>query len=234
MLRGRVRILAMDTATNACSVALWRDGTILGHELVPMVRGHAEALMPMVTRVMAAAGAKFSDLDRLAVTVGPGAFTGVRIGLAAARGLALAAKLPLVGVTTLEALARATDPDARRGTRILATIDAKRADVYVQMFDAELTPVSPPQSVVPDDLPAFLGEIAQPLLLTGDGTERIRPVLADGGIEAIAAGCAPWPDAAVVAAIAAGRDGPVDMGPAPLYLRPPQASRPAHGGRLRP
>lgn len=229
-----MKILALDTATNACSAAVWCDGAILGRELVPMVRGHAEALVPMVTRVMADAGAKFPDLDRVAVTVGPGAFTGVRIGLAAARGLALAAKLPLVGVTTFEALARATVPDARHGTRILAAIDAKRADVYVQMFDAELTPVSPPQSVLPDDLPALLGEIALPLLLTGDGAERIRPALADAGIAAIAAGGAPWPDAAVVAAIAAGRDVPADTGPAPLYLRPPQASRPAHGGRLRP
>ena len=224
----------MDAATNACSVALWRDGAILGHELVPMIRGHAEALVPMVMRVMAAAGANFADLDRVAVTVGPGAFTGVRIGLAAARGLALAAKLPLVGVTTLEALARATDPAARHGARVLAVVDAKRADVYVQMFDAELAPVSAPQALVPDDLPAFLGNVAEPLLLAGDGAERVRPALADAGIEAIADAGAPWPDAAVVAAIAAGREVPADRGPAPLYLRPPQASRPAHGGRLRP
>ncbi|MHA1569433.1 MAG: tRNA (adenosine(37)-N6)-threonylcarbamoyltransferase complex dimerization subunit type 1 TsaB, partial [Alphaproteobacteria bacterium] len=86
-----VKLLALDTATGACSVAIWHEGGVLRRRVAEMAHGHAEALMPMVREVMHAAGASFTDLDAFAVTVGPGAFTGLRIGLAAARGMALAA-----------------------------------------------------------------------------------------------------------------------------------------------
>ncbi|MCH7931874.1 MAG: tRNA (adenosine(37)-N6)-threonylcarbamoyltransferase complex dimerization subunit type 1 TsaB, partial [Proteobacteria bacterium] len=94
-----MNVLALDTATAACSVALWSDGTVLAQRFATMARGHAEALMPMVEAVMAEAGLAFADLDLVATTVGPGTFTGLRVGLAAARGLALAGGLPIVGVT---------------------------------------------------------------------------------------------------------------------------------------
>ena len=100
-----MRLLALDTATSACSAALWQDGTVLARHLQPMARGQSEALLPMVAAVMAEAGLAFADLDLLAVTVGPGTFTGIRIGLAAARGLALATGLPLAGIATTEAVA---------------------------------------------------------------------------------------------------------------------------------
>ena len=105
-----MRLLALDTATAACSVALWRDGAVLARRFEAMLRGQSEALMPMVGAVLAEAGCGFKDLDAIAVTVGPGAFTGLRIGLAAARGMALAAELPLIGVTTLEAVVHGVPP----------------------------------------------------------------------------------------------------------------------------
>ena len=96
-----MRLLAIDTALAACSAAVFdTDGGIIASESETMMRGHAEALMPMIARVMAKAATKFAELDRIAVTVGPGSFTGLRVGVSAARGLALAAGKPAVGVAT--------------------------------------------------------------------------------------------------------------------------------------
>src|SRR5438552_111182 len=101
-----MRLLAIDTALAACSAAVFDTDTgVIAGESLPMARGHAEALIPMVARVMAAASIGFDAIDRFAVTVGPGSFTGLRVGVSAARGLALAARKPAVGVTTLTAYA---------------------------------------------------------------------------------------------------------------------------------
>src|ERR1700749_3269007 len=100
-------ILAIDTALEACAVALLDTGTskVIASESQAMKRGHAEALMPMIARVMKESDLTFAALDRLAVTSGPGSFTGLRVGLSAARGIALAAGKPVVGITTLSAYA---------------------------------------------------------------------------------------------------------------------------------
>src|SRR5438105_4638346 len=102
-----MRVLAIDTALDACSVAVLdtQRAAITASETREMVRGHAEALMPMIARVMDRAATEFADLDRIAVTVGPGSFTGLRVGIAAARGIALAAAKPAVGLTTLSGFA---------------------------------------------------------------------------------------------------------------------------------
>src|SRR3954469_18049169 len=100
-------ILAIDTALDACTVGVLNASTtkLIACESLPMKRGHAEALMPLLARVMAQSGIGFPDLDRVAVTTGPGSFTGLRVGLSAARGIGLAAAKPVVGVTTLAAYA---------------------------------------------------------------------------------------------------------------------------------
>ena len=103
-----MRVLAIDTALAACSAAVLdteHNGGIVASESLPMVRGHAEALLPLLRRVMQAAGLTFPAIDRIAVTTGPGSFTGLRVGIAAARGIALAADKPAVGVSTLSAYA---------------------------------------------------------------------------------------------------------------------------------
>lgn len=132
-----MRVLAIDTALAACSVALLDTdyGGILASESVPMVRGHAEALLPMLKRVMDKAGMTPPDIDRIAVTTGPGSFTGMRVGIAAARGIALAAAKPVVGLTTLSAYAAphmATDDQVP----VIAAIDARHSHVYLQVFGA--------------------------------------------------------------------------------------------------
>ena len=100
-------ILAIDTALDACAAAVLDTsaGKLIAQESQAMKRGHAEALMPLIARVMKASGVAFAALDRIAVTTGPGSFTGLRVGLSAARGIALAAGKPVVGVTTLTAFA---------------------------------------------------------------------------------------------------------------------------------
>jgi tRNA threonylcarbamoyladenosine biosynthesis protein TsaB len=225
-------VLGLDSAGGACSAALWRDGAVIARRFEVMERGHAEALMPMAEAVMTEAGMDFAALDAIGVTVGPGAFTGVRIGLAAARGLALAAEVPAVGVTTFEALAAAVPEAERAGRALLVAVDSKRADVYAQLFDAAVEPMSEPAALAPAALAGLLPR--GPLLTVGDGVRLLADVLAGRDVRASSA--APHPDAAWVATLAAARleaGGPMTS-PAPLYLRPPDAVRPAHGGRLRP
>jgi tRNA threonylcarbamoyladenosine biosynthesis protein TsaB len=132
-----MRVLAIDTALEACSAAVLdtERGGILASESIPMLRGHAEALLPLVSRVMSEAGIDFGALDRIAVTVGPGSFTGLRVGVSAARGIAVAAGKPAVGLTTLAAFAApyiAIDDV----TPLVAAIDARNEQVYMQMIGA--------------------------------------------------------------------------------------------------
>src|SRR6187401_3550354 len=130
-----MRVLAIDTALGACAAAVLdsQRGAILASETIGMTRGHAEAVMPLIARVMDAGRCEFADLDRIAVTVGPGSFTGLRVGIAAARGIALAAGKPAVGLSTLSTLA-APHVAARSDQVIIAAIDARNEQVYFHVF----------------------------------------------------------------------------------------------------
>ncbi len=130
-------VLAIDTALEACSAAIFDSAgeTLLASESQIMARGHAEALMPILAAVKEQSGISYAEIDRIAVTVGPGSFTGLRVGIAAARGIALAIHKPAIGITTLEALAApyiAADP----ATPIAAAIDGRHHHVYFQLFGA--------------------------------------------------------------------------------------------------
>lgn len=205
-------VLALDSATSACSVALWQDGIVRGRRFSAMARGQSEALIPMVAEAMAEAGESFSRLDLLAVTVGPGAFTGIRIGLAAARGLALATGLPLAGITTLEAVAAGIPAAERNGRRLVVALESKRDEVWVQAFAEDLSPLCAPQALLPEDIARrFPG----PLLVAGDAAPRVL------GDDIALSQAASLPDAAIVAALAATRWSAGNaLPPEPLYLRP--------------
>jgi len=224
-----MRILAFDTAAAACSAALWRDGKVRAHRFEAMERGQSERLLPMLDEVLAEAGETYAGLDLLAVTVGPGAFTGLRIGLAAARGLALAANLPCLGVTTLEAVAHAVPEAARSGDGLLVALETKREDIYTQTFANDLRPLDEARAADPGalELPAGL---VRPVA-AGDAAARLPAKLA----ESTAPGDG-LPDATVIADLAARRwrPGQETPPPQPLYLRPPMATLPVAGGRLRP
>jgi tRNA threonylcarbamoyladenosine biosynthesis protein TsaB len=127
-------ILSIDTALDACAAAvLDTAGGVIARESQPMKRGHAEALMPLIARVMKASGVGFAALDRIAATTGPGSFTGLRVGLSAARGIALAAGKPVVGVTTLTAYA-APVVSENGAHPVISAIDARHDHVYFQVL----------------------------------------------------------------------------------------------------
>jgi tRNA threonylcarbamoyladenosine biosynthesis protein TsaB len=130
-------ILAIDTALDACAAAvLDTAGGVIAQESQPMKRGHAEALMPLIARVMKASGVAFAALDRIAATTGPGSFTGLRVGLSAARGIALAAGKPVVGVTTLTAFAAPVVSETSEHP-VISAIDARHDHVYFQMLGGD-------------------------------------------------------------------------------------------------
>lgn len=228
MKRPDITLLAIDTAGAACSAALWKDGGVLSRRRAEMARGQAECLIPMVQDVLAEADVSFSALSAVAVTLGPGAFTGVRIGLAAAKGLAIALKAPLIGVTCFEAVAAAV-PDSSRDGRVLAVaLESKRSDLYLQTFAAGVMPKDPPAAIELDRLRDELS--FAPILLAGDAKERAFAVLGEDSGVAVYDGDDAV-DATQVAALAVTR-GPGSTAPLkPLYLRPPDVTlpRPALG-----
>jgi tRNA threonylcarbamoyladenosine biosynthesis protein TsaB len=139
-------ILAIDTAMDACAAAVLdtEAGDLIARESEAMKRGHAEALMPLIGRVIAQSGVAFAGLDRIAVTTGPGSFTGLRVGLSAARGIALAASKPVVGVTTLTAYAAPIV--SRNGEHpVVAAIDARHDQVYLQVVSGDGNSLIRPQ-----------------------------------------------------------------------------------------
>ena len=184
----------------------------------------------------------FRDLGCIAVTVGPGSFTGLRVGLAAARGIALSYELPVIGVTTLEAVAcdaRAAAPDeSLMHHHCLVVLETKRNDVYAQSFAAMTAePLCEPAAIHPDDIADLLPTGYSSVLVAGDAAARVHRRLADAGVDVLIAGGRGLPVATTIAAIAAARlVEPIGQRapPEPLYLRPPMARLPHQGGRLRP
>ncbi|NVN85632.1 MAG: tRNA (adenosine(37)-N6)-threonylcarbamoyltransferase complex dimerization subunit type 1 TsaB [Rhodopseudomonas sp.] len=214
-------ILAIDTALDACAAAVLDTDAnrLIARESEPMQRGHAEALMPMIARVITASGVSFAQLDRIAVTTGPGSFTGLRVGLSAARGIALAAGKPAVGFTTLAAYA-APLLSEQGGGPIVSAIDARHDQVYYQvvagdgtsMVGPRVAPIEEALSRACVGAPRLVGNAAQ-ILADRWPVEAEPPMLVDAQ---------PAPDIAWVAWLGAAVN--PDTAPArPYYLRPPDA-----------
>ena len=213
-----MKILALDTCLSACSVAVWENGRTLAAASEVMSRGHQERLAPMTQQIMAQAGCAFGDLDRIAVTVGPGSFTGLRVGLAFAKGLALALDIPCVGIGALEALA------ASEGSAgfVAAAVDAKRGQVWLQAF-IDGSPAMAPDALAPEVAAARLAELwtGGPATLVGSACDQLAGVISSARISARLA-----PDPAAIARIAV-RMRPPYPPPRPLYLRAPDARLPS-------
>jgi tRNA threonylcarbamoyladenosine biosynthesis protein TsaB len=223
-----MRVLAIDTALEACSAAVLdtANGQVTSESL-PMVRGHAEALMPLIGRVMKQADLAFAALDRIAVTTGPGSFTGLRVGIAAARGIGLAATKPVVGLTTLAAYAAPHIAHDDK-TAIAVAIDARHQHVYLQIFGpGGRTLIAPRIASIADAVRAAANG---PVRIVGTGATMLAvawpsreppPVLVD---ESRA------PDIVWVGRLAAAADESTSE-PKPLYLRAPDA-QPQDAARL--
>ena len=221
-----MKVLAFDTTTAACSAAVYADGDIVGYRSDIIGRGHAELLMPIIESVMTEAGTAFETLDGFAVTRGPGSFTGVRVGLATARGLALASALPLCGMTTLAALMASVPPEEVGEQIVVAAIDARRGQVYAEPFTSLGRSLLPAVALSADAVPAWLvsGLGSRPLqgpVLVGTGAPAVGLAMSDAGITFDLAGGEPYPDAAVVARYAAAEfERSVPSEPVtPCYLR---------------
>lgn len=220
-----MRVLAFDTTTAACSVAIWQDGTSRAVFHQALMHGQAEALVPAIEQTLSEARLSYVDLDRIAVTVGPGSFTGVRVGLATARGLGAATGCPVIGIATTEVIAA----EARRSNPmpIAVAIDARRAEVYLHRFSEEGLAIDEPVCLLPDLAADLLG--ADTWALAGDGAGRVMEHTGPSVTQALPS----LPSATVLAELAAAR--PLsDRSPRPLYVRPPDAALPKNGGRLRP
>ncbi|MCA3554359.1 tRNA (adenosine(37)-N6)-threonylcarbamoyltransferase complex dimerization subunit type 1 TsaB [Aestuariivirga sp.] len=217
-----MKILSLDAAMAACSAAVIDTEVALplAAALVEMERGHAEALPSMVAEVMACSGLAMSQIDRVAVTTGPGAFTGVRIGLAMARGLGLARGIPVIGIDSLSAIA--ANETAR--SHLLVVSDARNDEVYAALFDADRKLIMGPQVAVAAHVAAGLP--GKTVVL---GTAARSAVAASGRGDLILSQAFPLPVASRFARIYAGAA--AGNRPAPLYLRTPDARPQAAGLR---
>ena len=227
-----MNILAFDTCYDACSVAVGRRLRSLTPTIAfvceLMTTGHAERLVPMIETAMADAGLAFSDLNRIAVTTGPGTFTGTRIAVSAARALSLATGAPIVPVSSLNLMAMNFAVSAGRGRKIVVATDARRGEVYVQCFDPHtLLPTAPPNAMSTTQAAAFIG--SGPVVIAGSGASAVAESLRAAGVAAEAILPDLQPDAIDMLFVAAERA--VSANVAPLYLRPPDA-KPSSAPRL--
>jgi tRNA threonylcarbamoyladenosine biosynthesis protein TsaB len=207
-------VLGLDTCLSSCSVAVLEGERVLAAACEVMARGHQERLAPMAQAVMADAGLAFDRLDRIAVTVGPGSFTGLRVGIAFAKGLALALDRPAVGIGTLEALA------AEAAGLVFPAIDARRGQLYLQAFE-DGRALMAPDALSAEVAAARLAELSRgrPFTLVGSGAALLSGFAPHAAVIA-----AEGADARHVARLAAARaPGPLK----PLYLRAPDAKLPA-------
>jgi tRNA threonylcarbamoyladenosine biosynthesis protein TsaB len=217
-------ILAIDTALDACAAAVLdtESGNLIAHESQSMKRGHAEALMPLIARVMSASEVAFTDLGRIAVTTGPGSFTGLRVGLSAARGLALAANIPVVGVTTLAAYA-APIVSQNAEHPVVSAIDARHDHVYLQVVSGNGSALLRPR-VAPMAEALDTGRFGAPYLV-GNAADLIAGRWPSEAVAPVKVDNQPAPDISWVGWLGAAVS-PNTAPARPFYLRAPDAKPP--------
>jgi tRNA threonylcarbamoyladenosine biosynthesis protein TsaB len=187
-----MRILGFDTATRATAVALvdTESGDAIERRDDPPAGArprHTTRLMALITEVLSAGDAGWEDVERIAVGVGPGTFTGLRIGVATARALAQAREIDLVGVSTLHSLARGAVADAAGQEAILAVLDARRSEVFAagwpaqRVREADAEPLLAPRAQAPDELARTSAGLGRAWLAVGDGAVEFRVVLERSG-----------------------------------------------------
>jgi tRNA threonylcarbamoyladenosine biosynthesis protein TsaB len=216
-----MRILAIDTSCGAASVAVVDAGRAGPLAVIsrPMSRGHADALAPMVEEVMRGVEGGFSSLGRIAVAIGPGSFTGIRVGLAMARAMAVALAIPVVGVSTLTAFAAPLLSEPRTGI-IAATVDARHGAVYFQLFEASGRPLGPPRCDTLRECIRAIG--AGPAWFAGDAAALAAGEAQRAGLPYDLDAARVAPDIVALAQVGLAVD-PMKSPARPLYVKPPDA-----------
>ncbi|MBA4807290.1 tRNA (adenosine(37)-N6)-threonylcarbamoyltransferase complex dimerization subunit type 1 TsaB [Brevundimonas sp.] len=215
-----MRLLVIDTALGACTAAVFEDGRPLAERFEPMTKGHQERLGGLARDVVAEAGGGFNALDRIGVTVGPGSFTGLRVGLAFAQGLGAALDRPVVGISALDGLAASLDAD---DAPVAALIDARRGQVYAKFF-IDGAAVGPDEALSLDEASRRIAVLGPEVRLVGSGAAVLAEAFPDLKYATLDARVAPSPQA--LARLVAAAD-PAEYPPRPLYLRAPDATPPS-------
>jgi tRNA threonylcarbamoyladenosine biosynthesis protein TsaB len=166
------RILSIETSTSICSVAIHEQGELLALAEIKEPGAHAEKLLLLIDEVFEKAGLSFGDLDAVAVSQGPGSYTGLRIGVSTAKGIAYALEIPLIGINTLQAMA--ASQSVAPGDYVVAVLDARRKEVYTQAFGDSLQELSPIEAVVLEE--GVFGSILDKgkVYFVGDGVEKVK------------------------------------------------------------
>lgn len=214
-------LLAIETSGSACSVAI-RTSMAAGHppahEFTATAHGHATLLMPMIERVARASGVDLPALGGIAVSCGPGSFTGIRVGLATARAMALAIGCPIVGIGTFQALAATVARSAGSlSPRHLVVLDSRRKELFAQELDGELRALAPAMLATVDEIAARCRD--RGVTLIADAELTMLAPLSEGGARSGTA------DAIAIADLAVLRPD-LHHGAEPIYLRPPDISQP--------
>ncbi len=223
-------VLGLDTATWTAAAGVVRDQSVLAEDAEPASRSHVATLPALIERVLARAGLAIGDVEGVGVSIGPGSFTGLRIGLGLAKGFAFAGGVPLAAVPTLEALAHAAEADA--GQTVCAALDARKREVYAALFrvQADGTPrrLAPDRTLAPDVLAR---ELAPGTVVVGDAAEAYPHAF--GGHLVCRVFAAFHPRGGIVARLAARRlaaGDAADLGALePTYIRRPEAELTRHG-----
>lgn len=216
--------LAIDCADKAVSCAVARDGVIVGHSFLQTGQTHSQTLMPQIEAAMEQAGITAADVDEFAVSCGPGSFTGLRIGIAAVKGLSFVGDKPCRAVSTLHAIAASCREHS--GT-VCAVMDARCSQVYNSLFccqDGRLRRLCDDRALMIDELGDELAALDEPILLVGPGARLCYEQLS-GRIVNLGVADVPTPDAACVAAVADEYGAVSAASLMPAYLRLPQAER---------
>ena len=166
------RILSIETSTSICSVAIHEQGELIALAEIKEPGAHAEKLLLLVDELFEKAGLSFADLDAVAVSQGPGSYTGLRIGVSTAKGIAYALEIPLIGINTLQAMA--ASQQVAPGDYVVAVLDARRKEVYTQTFGDSLQELSPIEAVVLEE--GVFASILEKgrVYFVGDGVEKVK------------------------------------------------------------
>ena len=233
-----MKVLGVDTVIRGCSVAILINGKLVSSLLNYESKKQSEVLISMISQACEGANLSILEFDLIAVTIGPGSFTSLRVGIATARGLALAADKPCVGVTSTEAFAQSISSENYNRGPILIALNSTNKNLFFQLFGLGRVPLTEVFQGTLKEIEEKLGQlkVTESVSVAGQGGEIICSELSRSGFNLRIVEGFGWPNAAQVAELAFERhkSGNKQLDAKPLYIKEPDAVMPISGGKLRP